>query len=128
MDFGTATTIEVLTKEKEYLGGAIVPGLKIAMQALEERTARLPKVEIIKAVQACGRTTIESIQSGLYYGHVGLIREITEAIIKENFKGERPLVIGTGGFSSLFSDSGLFDEIIPDLVLDGIYKAQELNR
>ncbi|MGB4407342.1 MAG: type III pantothenate kinase [Sphaerochaeta sp.] len=128
VDFGTATTIEVLTKEKEYLGGAIVPGLKIAMQALEERTARLPKVEIIKAVQACGRTTIESIQSGLYYGHVGLIREITEAIIKENFKGERPLVIGTGGFSSLFSDSGLFDEIIPDLVLDGIYKAQELNR
>jgi type III pantothenate kinase len=127
VDFGTATTIEVLTKDKEYLGGAIVPGLKIAMQSLEERTAKLPKVEIVKPTRACGRTTIESIQSGLYYGNLGIIKEITRCIIKENFNGVKPLIIGTGGFSALYRDSGLFDEIIPDLVLDGIFKAQELN-
>lgn len=128
VDFGTATTIEVLTKDREYLGGAIVPGMKIAMQALEERTAKLPKVEIIKPTRACGRTTIESIQSGLYYGNLGIIKEITKSITKENFKGEKPMILGTGGFSGLFRDSGVFDEIIPDLVLDGIYKAQELNK
>lgn len=128
VDFGTATTIEVLTKDKEYLGGAIVPGMKIAMQALEERTAKLPKVEIIKPERTCGRSTIESIQSGLYFGNLGIIKEITKAITKENFNDEKPMIIGTGGFSGLFRDSGVFDEIIPDLVLDGIYKAQELNR
>lgn len=128
IDFGTATTIEVLTKDKEYLGGAIVPGLKIAMQALEERTAKLPKVEIIKPLKSCGRSTIESIQSGLYYGNLGIIKEITKAITKENFKGEKPMIIGTGGFSGLFRDSGVFNEIIPDLVLDGIYKAWEINK
>lgn len=127
VDFGTATTIEVLTKDREYLGGAIVPGLKIAMQSLEERTAKLPKVEIVKPTRACGRTTIESIQSGLYYGNLGIIKEITRTITKENFKGVKPLIIGTGGFSGLYRDSGVFDEIIPDLVLDGIFKAQELN-
>lgn len=128
VDFGTATTIEVLTKDREYLGGAIVPGMKIAMQALEERTAKLPKVEIIKPAKICGRTTIESIQSGLYYGNLGIIKEITKSITKENFRGEKPMIIGTGGFSGLYRDSGVFDEIIPDLVLDGIYKAQELNK
>ncbi len=128
VDFGTATTIEVLTKDREYLGGAIVPGLKIAMQSLEERTAKLPKVEIVKPTRACGRTTIESIQSGLYYGNLGIIKEITKTITKENFNGEKPMILGTGGFSGLYRESGVFDEIIPDLVLDGIYKAQELNR
>lgn len=128
VDFGTATTIEVLTKDREYLGGAIVPGLKIAMQSLEERTAKLPKVEIVRPTRACGRTTIESIQSGLYYGNLGIIKEITKTITKENFHGEKPLILGTGGFSGLYRDSGVFDEIIPDLVLDGIYKAQELNK
>jgi len=128
VDFGTATTIEVLTKDREYLGGAIVPGMKIAMQALEEHTAKLPKVEIVKATKACGRSTIESIQSGLYFGNLGIIREITKMITKESFGGKKPLIIGTGGFSGLFRDSGVFDEIIPDLVLDGIFKAQELNR
>jgi type III pantothenate kinase len=128
VDFGTATTIEVLTKDREYLGGAIVPGMKIAMQALEERTAKLPKVEIVKPNRACGRSTIESIQSGLFFGNLGIIKEITRMITKENFKDEKPLILGTGGFSGLYRESGVFDEIIPDLVLDGIFKAQELNK
>lgn len=127
VDFGTATTFDVLTADKKYLGGAIIPGMKISMQALEQRTAKLPKVEILKPAKVCGRTTIESIQSGLYYGNLGMIKEITKSIIKENFRGQNPLIIGTGGFSGLFRESGVFDEIIPDLVLDGIFKAQELN-
>ena len=127
VDFGTATTFDVLTKDREYLGGAIAPGMKIAMQSLEERTAKLPKVEIVKPTRICGKTTIESIQSGLYYGTLGIIKEITQSITKENFKGEKPLIIGTGGFAGLYRDSGVFDEIIPDLVLDGIYTAQKLN-
>ncbi len=127
-DFGTATTFDVLTSKKEYLGGAIVPGMKIAMQSLEERTAKLPKVEIIKPAKVCGRSTIESIQSGLYYGNLGIIKELTKSISRENFKENKPIIIGTGGFSGLYRESGAFDEIIPDLVLDGIYKAQELNK
>ena len=127
-DFGTATTFDVLTAQREYLGGAIVPGMKIAMQSLEEKTAKLPKVEIVIPSRACGKSTVESIQSGLYYGNLGIIREITKTIKKENFKGEEVMVIGTGGFSGMYRNSGVFDEIIPNLVLDGIYKAQELNQ
>lgn len=127
VDFGTATTFDVLTKDREYLGGAIAPGMKISMQSLEERTAKLPKVEIIKPTRTCGKTTIESIQSGLYFGTLGMVKEITQSITKQNFKGEKPLIIGTGGFAGLYRDSGVFDEIIPDLVLDGIYIAQQLN-
>lgn len=127
-DFGTATTFDVLTAEREYLGGAIMPGMKISMQSLEEKTAKLPKVEIIKPGKSCGRTTVESIQSGLYYGNLGMIKEITKRITDENFKGEKPLLIGTGGFSGMFREAGIFDKIIPNLVLEGIYKAQELNK
>lgn len=127
-DFGTATTFDAVTSKKEYLGGAIVPGMKIAMQSLEERTAKLPKVEIVSPSVSCGRSTVESIQSGLYYGGLGTIKEITKRMIKEQFNGEKPVIIGTGGFSGLFRDAGVFDEIIPDLVLDGIYLAQEMNK
>ncbi|MCK5201962.1 MAG: type III pantothenate kinase, partial [Spirochaetales bacterium] len=77
-DFGTATTFAVLTSQREYLGGAIIPGMKIAMQSLEERTAKLPKVEIVKPSRSCGRSTVESIQSGLFYGNLGMIKEITK--------------------------------------------------
>ena len=127
-DFGTATTVEVISKDREYLGGAIVPGMKIAMQVLEERTAKLPKVEIVKPELSCGRTTTESIQAGLYFGTIGMIREISRSIIKENFPGENVRMVGTGGFSGMFRDSGIFAEIVPDLVLTGIHVAQGLEK
>ena len=75
IDLGTATTFCAVTKDKDYLGGAIVPGLRISMEALESRTAKLPSVEIIKPELACGRSTIESIQSGLYFSHLGAMKE-----------------------------------------------------
>ena len=127
IDFGTATTVEAVSSRQEYLGGAIVPGLGISMRALEQNTARLPKVEILRPAKACGRSTVESIQSGLYWGHVGLIRELRARIGTECFGASEPVVVGTGGFAGLLAEAGLFSEVLPDLVLEGVRIAQEMN-
>jgi type III pantothenate kinase len=127
VDFGTATTFDVLSASKKYLGGAIAPGLRIGMEALEKNTARLPSVEIVRPELTCGRSTIESIQSGLYFGHLGMVREITNRICQECFNNKPALILATGGFSSLFAQADLFDAILPDLVLDGLFFAMALN-
>lgn len=128
IDMGTATTFDIVTKNREHLGGAIFPGLRIAMDSLEERTAKLPKVEILRPTASCGRSTVENIQSGLYYGTIGMLRELITKFTLECFDGENPIVIGTGGFSSLFKNEDIFDFVYPDLVLEGIHTALELNR
>ncbi len=127
VDLGTATTFCAVTKEKDYLGGAIIPGLRISMEALESKTAKLPTVEIVKPEVACGRSTIESIQSGLYYSHLGAMRELISRYQNEVFQKERPFVIGTGGFSNLFKGMKIFDSEVPDLVLVGLFIALQLN-
>jgi type III pantothenate kinase len=127
IDLGTATTFCAITEEKGYLGGAIIPGLRISMEALESRTAKLPRVEIVKPESACGRSTIESIQSGLYYSHLGAMRELIHLYQHEVFSGKKPFVIGTGGFSRLFQGTGIFDLEIPDLVLHGLLIALRMN-
>jgi type III pantothenate kinase len=127
VDLGTATTFCAVTSEKDYLGGAIIPGLRISMEALESRTAKLPTVEIVKPEVSCGRSTIESIQSGLYFSHLGAMKELISQYQKELYQGTRPLVIGTGGFSRLFHNTGVFDVEIPDLVLYGLHIAMKLN-
>lgn len=128
-DFGTATTFDVISGDKKYLGGAIAPGMRISMEALEQQTARLPSVEILKPDVACGRSTIESIQSGLFWGHVGMVRELISRITTECFAAspQAPVIVATGGFSQLFTDSKLFDAILPDLVLEGLFQAMALN-
>ena len=128
VDLGTATTFCAITEEKDYLGGAIIPGLKISMEALEARTAKLPTVEILKPDYACGRSTIESIQSGLYFSHLGAMKELVQVYQREIFQGKKPFVIGTGGFSRLFQGTGIFDAEIPDLVLHGLLMALRLNQ
>ena len=128
VDLGTATTVDAITVDREYLGGAIAPGLAMSMNALQTGTAKLPSVEIAKPERSCGNSTIEAIQSGVFYGHIGLMRELTRRFETESFGGRKPVVIGTGGFARLFESSGLFDEIIPDLVLQGLRTALELNR
>ena len=128
IDFGTATTIEAVNAEREYLGGVIVPGLSISMRALEQNTARLPKVEIIRPDHTCGRSTVESIQSGLFWGHLGAIREIRDQLVKECFKATTSVIVGTGGFAGLFAEAGIFSAVHPDLVLEGVRIAQELNQ
>ncbi len=127
IDFGTATTFCAVTKSKEYLGGVIAAGLKISMQALESNTSKLPAVEILKPGAVIGRSTVESIQSGLYYGNIGLVKELRSRISEDAFKGAIPKVIGTGGLASLFQDAKIFDREEPDLVLFGLYFALQMN-
>jgi type III pantothenate kinase len=127
VDLGTATTFCAVSKDKDYLGGSIVAGLKLSMESLESKTSKLPSVEITSMNEALGRGTIESIQSGLYFGHVGIIRELCGRLRQECFPDEKPMVIGTGGFAYLFEKEKVFDAIIPDLVLKGLINALKLN-
>jgi type III pantothenate kinase len=127
IDLGTATTFCAITKNKDYLGGSIMAGLRLSMEALENQTARLPSVEITAIQEALGRSTAENIQSGLYFGHLGAMREMIARLSKECFADEKPFVIGTGGFSSLFEKEKIFDSIQPDLVLQGLLLSLKMN-
>ncbi|MBD5778264.1 type III pantothenate kinase [Pelagicoccus sp. NFK12] len=120
VDFGTAITLDAVTAQREYLGGSICAGLGLAMEALGSKTAKLPFVEINAPKRALGRSTTEAIQSGLYFGYLGMIRHLVERIRQEAFGDEATRIVATGGFSQLYRDSGLFDEIVPDLVLRGV--------
>ncbi len=119
VDLGTATTFCLVNEKNEYLGGAIAPGPRISMEVLEEKTAMLPSVEIIKPFNSLGQTTIESIQSGIYFSQLGLIKELVARYKLEVFN-DQAIIIGTGGFSSMFKGEDIFDEIVPDLVLKGL--------
>lgn len=127
VDLGTATTFCAITKDRDYLGGTIVAGLRLSMESLESKTAKLPSVEIVSTSEVLGRSTVDSIQSGLYFGHLGIMREINTRIQNECFAGEKAYVIGTGGFAHLFEKEKIFDSIIPDLVLKGMLISLQLN-
>lgn len=127
LDLGTATTVDVIRNGRDYLGGVIIPGLRLSMQSLDQGTARLKTVEIVRPDGCLGQTTASSIQSGLYHGHRGALSRIIDEISKEQFDGHRPVVIATGGFANLFADTGLFDQNVPDLVLRGLLAALQLN-
>lgn len=127
VDLGTATTFCAVNANKDYLGGTIIAGLKLSMKSLEMNTSKLPSVEIIARNQTLGLSTVESLQSGLFYGHLGSMREIITRLSQECFNTEKFLVIGTGGFSSLFEKEKIFDVIIPDLVLKGNVMALNLH-
>ena len=127
IDFGTATTFCAITTQKAYLGGAILPGVRLAVDALSKNTAKLPAVDIVKVEKAVGRSTIESIQSGVFYGALGACRELIGRIQQEAFPGQAVLVLATGGFASLFEPHGLYDHHLPDLVLQGVCIAAKMN-
>ena len=127
VDFGTATTFCAISADKEYLGGVIVPGPRIQMESLVSKTAKLPSVEIISPKETLGRSTVESIQSGLFYGQLGMIKEIQNRLCQECFNGEKAFYIGTGGFATLYDRQDVFDEVTPDLVLRGLVAALKLN-
>jgi type III pantothenate kinase len=127
VDMGTATTFCAINKADEYLGGVICAGMALSMNALAERTAKLPHVDLVKPDTCLGKTTVESIQSGLYFGHLGLIREVVARLSDEAFDGREPVVIGTGGHARFFSDEPLLTRYVPDLVLRGLCRAVELN-
>lgn len=127
IDFGTATTFCIINAQKAYLGGAILPGVRLSVDTLSKNTAKLPSVEIIKIENAIGRSTTESIQSGVYYGALGACRELIQRMSQEAFGTNKPLVLATGGFASLFDKQGLYDHLVPDLVLQGIRLAALMN-
>lgn len=127
VDLGTATTICVITSHREYLGGVIMAGMRISVNALQNNTAKLSGVEIMIPETIVGKTTETNIQAGLYYGHVGAIRECIQRITDEVFADNPPLIIGTGGFSHLFANEKIFTVIKSDLVLEGLRLALKMN-
>lgn len=127
IDFGTATTFCPVNKQKEFLGGLIIPGLRLGMESLQSNTAKLPTVKIVKPEKILGTSTVESIQSGLYYGQLAAIKEITRQLTAELFAGEKPIIIGTGGFAYLFAEEKVFTKITPNMVLQGLLLTLQMN-
>ncbi len=119
VDFGTATTFDVISADGAYTGGAIAPGITASSEALFERASKLPRVEFAPPDSVIGKTTIESIQSGLTYGYIGLVREIIERMTREIGGIER--VIATGGLAERVAGSmDIVDMIDDDLTLSGL--------
>lgn len=127
VDFGTATTLCALRADRSYLGGVILPGMRLSMDALQQNTAKLSSVAILKPQQTIGHSTMESIQSGLYYTQLGVMKEVLARVRIENFQGDPPVILGTGGFAYLFEEEGIFTAIQRELVLQGLRFAWLLN-
>ena len=123
VDFGTATTCEAVSEAGEYLGGIIYPGIKTSMDALYEKAAKLPKIEILKPEFALGKNTVSSMQSGAYYGYLGAI-EMMVGNLKATI-GKDAKVVATGGFARLFAEEEIFDYIDQRLPLEGIKMVYE---
>jgi type III pantothenate kinase len=119
VDFGTATTFNVVNARREYLGGAIAPGLMISAEALFARAAKLPRVEIKRPEKVIASSTVGAMQSGIYHGYVGLVDGVLEQMIAE--LGEKPRVIATGGLASVIASASAFiEEFDPALTLEGL--------
>ena len=126
LDFGTAVTWEVVSAEGEYLGGVIAPGPGVTADALSLKTAKLPSVAMAPPPRVIGKGTVDSIQSGLFYGYLGLIEGVTRRILDE--LGEAT-VVATGGLAQAFaSHTDLIQHVEPDLTLHGLRILWQLNR
>jgi len=118
VDFGTATTFDVVNDRREYLGGIICPGLKISAEALFQRASRLPRVELAEPERLVGRSTVQAMQSGLFYGYVGLVDGILERLLAD-YPGSK--VVATGGLAKVIAPASRYiQDLAPDLTLAGL--------
>jgi type III pantothenate kinase len=121
VDFGTATTLDIISRRGEYLGGVICPGIGISADALFQRAARLPRVEVRKPESVIGRTTVGAMQAGLFFGYVEMVDGLVRRTRDELDGGASAVVIATGGLADVFaSDSGSIQHVAPNLTLDGL--------
>jgi type III pantothenate kinase len=119
VDFGTATTFNAVNNKGEYIGGLIAPGLKISAEALFSRTSKLPRVEINRPAKVIGSSTVEAMQSGLYFGYASLVDGVLRRMIDE--MGETPCIVATGGLASLIAaGSKLIEKVDDTLTLEGL--------
>jgi type III pantothenate kinase len=127
VSMGTATAFDTISKEGDYLGGAVAPGLAIAAEALYTRTAALPRVELLRPKTAIGSNTPAAMQSGIIFGYAGLIDGIVERIQKE--LGKKAMVVATGGYAEIIAKETKFiNEVDPNLTLIGIRVIHDLNK
>jgi len=127
VDFGTATTFDVVDTDGAYVGGLIAPGVNLSLEALHMAAAALPHIDISKPGKVVGTNTVSCMQSGVFWGYVGLVKECCAQIKAE--RGRPMMVIGTGGLAPLFDQtSGLFDRVEEDLTMHGLTVIHAYNK
>jgi type III pantothenate kinase len=127
IDFGSATTFDLADKDGNFIGGVFAPGVELTIEAFYLMTARLPRIRVEKPAKVIGKNTVANMQSGIFWGYVGLIESLIKRIRAEY--GEPMKVIATGGLANVFKDEiGLFDFIEPDLMSLGLLEIWRRNR
>jgi type III pantothenate kinase len=127
VDFGTATTFDAITERGEYLGGVICPGVQISADALFQRAARLPRIDVRKPASVIGRTTVTSMQSGLFFGYVGMVEGLVHRVRQE--LGGRAFCVATGGLADVISpETDAVEAVDRDLTMHGLRMVWERNR
>src|SRR5689334_78451 len=127
VDFGTATTLDAISARGEYLGGAICPGVQISADALFQRAARLPRIEVRKPKTVVGRTTVGAMEAGLFYGYVGMVEGLVRRMNDE--LGGNAICVATGGLATVIApETQLFDHVDIDLTLQGLRIVWNRNR
>jgi type III pantothenate kinase len=127
VDFGSATTFDLVDKDGNFVGGVLAPGVELTIESFYLMTARLPRIRVEKPAHVIGKATVPAMQSGIFWGYVGLIESLIKRIRAEY--GEPMKVVATGGLAAVFKDEiGLFDAIEPDLMSLGLREIWRRNR